>query len=75
MQALVEYYSEKGWLQRVEQCILHMDISSLDFNQVIIMLGFFVYCFLIFQEEDSGATKCYTLLHLYFKLQNLDVES
>ncbi|XP_078156920.1 transducin family protein / WD-40 repeat family protein [Carex rostrata] len=35
MQALVEYYSEKGWLQRVEQCILHMDISSLDFNQVV----------------------------------------
>ncbi|XP_078448390.1 transducin family protein / WD-40 repeat family protein isoform X2 [Wolffia australiana] len=35
MQALVEYYSSKGWLQRVEQCVLHMDISSLDFNQVI----------------------------------------
>ncbi|CAA6655878.1 unnamed protein product [Spirodela intermedia] len=34
MQALVEYYSSKGWLQRVEQCVLHMDISSLDFNQV-----------------------------------------
>ncbi|KAK7292879.1 hypothetical protein RJT34_15734 [Clitoria ternatea] len=35
MQELVEYYSTKGWLQRVEQCVLHMDISSLDFNQVI----------------------------------------
>ncbi|XP_010251529.1 PREDICTED: vacuolar protein sorting-associated protein 8 homolog isoform X2 [Nelumbo nucifera] len=35
MQALVEHYSEKGWLQRVEQCVLHMDISSLDFNQVV----------------------------------------
>jgi len=35
MQALVEHYSAKGWLQRVEQCVLHMDISSLDFNQVI----------------------------------------
>ncbi|KAF0911591.1 hypothetical protein E2562_011213 [Oryza meyeriana var. granulata] len=35
MQALVEHYSRKGWLQRVEQCILHMDISSLDFNQVV----------------------------------------
>ncbi|MQM01056.1 hypothetical protein Taro_033804, partial [Colocasia esculenta] len=35
MQALVEHYSNKGWLQRVEQCVLHMDISSLDFNQVI----------------------------------------
>lgn len=34
MQALVEHYSRKGWLQRVEQCVLHMDISSLDFNQV-----------------------------------------
>lgn len=33
MQALVEHYSRKGWLQRVEQCILHMDIASLDFNQ------------------------------------------
>ncbi|KAK3152034.1 hypothetical protein QOZ80_2BG0153450 [Eleusine coracana subsp. coracana] len=35
MQALVEHYSGRGWLQRVEQCILHMDISSLDFNQVV----------------------------------------
>ncbi|XP_039848297.1 uncharacterized protein LOC120707318 isoform X2 [Panicum virgatum] len=35
MQSLVEHYSGKGWLQRVEQCILHMDISSLDFNQVV----------------------------------------
>ncbi|KAF3439788.1 hypothetical protein FNV43_RR18066 [Rhamnella rubrinervis] len=35
MQALVEHYSQKGWLQRVEQCVLHMDISSLDFNQVV----------------------------------------
>ncbi|KAE8804581.1 vacuolar protein sorting-associated protein 8 [Hordeum vulgare] len=35
VQALVEHYSGKGWLQRVEQCILHMDISSLDFNQVV----------------------------------------
>lgn len=34
MQALVEHYSRKGWLQRIEQCVLHMDISSLDFNQV-----------------------------------------
>ncbi|CAI9090000.1 OLC1v1024674C6 [Oldenlandia corymbosa var. corymbosa] len=35
MQALVEHYSFRGWLQRVEQCILHMDIASLDFNQVV----------------------------------------
>ncbi|XP_024531344.1 vacuolar protein sorting-associated protein 8 homolog [Selaginella moellendorffii] len=35
MQSLVEHYSSKGWLQRVEQCILHMDIASLDFNQVM----------------------------------------
>ncbi|XP_073012447.1 uncharacterized protein [Typha latifolia] len=35
MQALVEHYSGKGWLQRVEQCVLHMDISSVDFNQVV----------------------------------------
>ncbi|XP_031498965.1 uncharacterized protein LOC116263380 isoform X2 [Nymphaea colorata] len=35
MQALVEHYSRKGWLRRVEQCVLHMDISSLDFNQVV----------------------------------------
>ncbi|KAL2336279.1 hypothetical protein Fmac_010725 [Flemingia macrophylla] len=35
MQELVDYYSNKGWLQRIEQCVLHMDISSLDFNQVV----------------------------------------
>lgn len=36
MQALVEHYSTKGWLQRVEQCVLHMDMLSLDFNQVLL---------------------------------------
>ncbi|KAG6395277.1 hypothetical protein SASPL_145919 [Salvia splendens] len=35
MQALVEHYSKRGWLQRIEQCVLHMDILSLDFNQVV----------------------------------------
>ncbi|CAA0827177.1 transducin family protein / WD-40 repeat family protein [Striga hermonthica] len=35
MQALVEHYSDKGWLQRIEQCALHMDILSLDFNQIV----------------------------------------
>ncbi|KAG1338493.1 hypothetical protein COCNU_04G007990 [Cocos nucifera] len=47
MQALVEHYSGKGWLQRVEQCVLHMDISSLDFNQVVRykMLVYLKYCF------------------------------
>lgn len=34
MQALVQHYSQHGWLERVEQCVLHMDIASLDFNQV-----------------------------------------
>ncbi|CAM6085101.1 unnamed protein product [Calypogeia fissa] len=35
MQALVEHYSSRCWLNRVEQCVLHMDIGSLDFNQVV----------------------------------------
>ncbi|XP_075484312.1 uncharacterized protein LOC142524290 [Primulina tabacum] len=35
MQALVEHYCERGWLQRIEQCVLHMDMLSLDFNQVV----------------------------------------
>ena len=47
MQGLVEHYSSKGWLQRVEQCVLHMDISSLDFNQVIICALVFLVAFLL----------------------------
>ncbi|KAM3327091.1 hypothetical protein P3S67_002217 [Capsicum chacoense] len=35
MQVLVDHYSTKGWLQHVEQCVRHMDILSLDFNQVV----------------------------------------
>lgn len=35
MQAFVDHYSHCGWLERVEECVLHMTISSLDFNQVI----------------------------------------
>ncbi|CAI5500514.1 unnamed protein product, partial [Closterium sp. Naga37s-1] len=38
MQALVEHYSERGWLSRVQQCVLHMDIASLDINQVVRLL-------------------------------------
>ncbi|XP_031093007.1 vacuolar protein sorting-associated protein 8 homolog isoform X2 [Ipomoea triloba] len=51
MQVLVEHYSNKGWLQRVEQCVLHMDISSLDFNQVVricrehMLYGALIYLF------------------------------
>jgi hypothetical protein len=37
MQALVEHYSQRGWLERVEQCVLHMDIASLDFNQACVL--------------------------------------
>ena len=32
---LVEYFSERGEPGRVERCVLHMDIASLDFNQVV----------------------------------------
>ncbi|XP_031383259.1 vacuolar protein sorting-associated protein 8 homolog [Punica granatum] len=49
MQALVEHYSGKGWLQRVEQCVLHMDISSLDFNQVVkLCREHGLYCALVY---------------------------
>ncbi|XP_010054136.2 vacuolar protein sorting-associated protein 8 homolog [Eucalyptus grandis] len=49
MQALVEHYSSKGWLQRVEQCVLHMDISSLDFNQVVkLCREHGLYCALVY---------------------------
>ncbi|GKA93204.1 RNA-directed DNA polymerase, eukaryota [Tanacetum coccineum] len=33
--SLAEHYSTKGWLQRVEQCVFYMDISSMDFNLVL----------------------------------------
>ncbi|KAI4319055.1 hypothetical protein MLD38_032703 [Melastoma candidum] len=49
MQALVEHYSSRGWLQRVEQCVLHMDISSLDFNQVVkLCREHGLYCALVY---------------------------
>ncbi|KAK3247175.1 hypothetical protein CYMTET_43317 [Cymbomonas tetramitiformis] len=34
MQALVEHFALQEQAARVEQCVLHMDIASLDFNQV-----------------------------------------
>ncbi|CAH9089153.1 unnamed protein product [Cuscuta epithymum] len=51
MQVLVQHYSNKGWLERVEQCVLHMDILSLDFNQVVricrehMLYGALIYMF------------------------------
>ena len=35
MQDFVEHYKEKGRVQAVEACIVHLDIASLDLNQVI----------------------------------------
>jgi vacuolar protein sorting-associated protein 8 len=34
MQAFVSHYAARGLMRRVEQCVLHMDIASLDFHQV-----------------------------------------
>jgi hypothetical protein len=34
LQDFVEYYRERSWLSRVEQCLMHMDVSVIDFNQV-----------------------------------------
>jgi hypothetical protein len=35
MQAFVEHYHRAGKLVQVEQCIVHMDVSCLDFQQVV----------------------------------------
>ena len=34
LQALVEHFSANGQLEAVEKAVLHMDIASLDLNQV-----------------------------------------
>ena len=34
LQALVEHFSQKGQPDTVEKAVLHMDIASLDLNQV-----------------------------------------
>eukprot|EP01117_Protostelium_nocturnum_P016173 TRINITY_DN6351_c0_g1_i1.p1 TRINITY_DN6351_c0_g1~~TRINITY_DN6351_c0_g1_i1.p1 ORF type:complete len:1371 (+),score=513.48 TRINITY_DN6351_c0_g1_i1:503-4615(+) len=34
VQQFVEHYCSKHWLRRVEQVILHLDVSTLDFQQV-----------------------------------------
>lgn len=35
MQSFVEHYQRQGWLRRVEQCILHLDVKQLDFDQLV----------------------------------------
>ncbi len=34
MKAFVDHYQQKGMVQNVEACIVHMDIASLDIHQV-----------------------------------------
>ena len=46
VQALVEHFSEKGQPDIVERCVVHMDIASLDLNQVIYTLA--PYCCFIY---------------------------
>lgn len=54
MQALVEHYSTKGWLQRVEQCVLHMDMLSLDFNQVLLHVLYPSWMFWLIRQKCKG---------------------
>ncbi|KAG8076620.1 hypothetical protein GUJ93_ZPchr0006g40989 [Zizania palustris] len=71
MQVLVEHYSSKGWLQRVEQCILHMDISSLDFNQVVrLCREHGLYGALIYLFNQGLKDFCTPLEELLFVIQN-----
>ncbi|PRP85754.1 vacuolar protein sorting-associated protein 8 [Planoprotostelium fungivorum] len=34
IQQIVEHYTSKSWLKRMEEIILHLDVSTLDFQQV-----------------------------------------
>ena len=40
MQQFVEHYKSRGLLQNVEQCIVHMDVTSLDIHQVSALLRY-----------------------------------
>lgn len=66
MQALVEHYSSKGWLQRVEQCVLHMDISSLDFNQVFFWSSYWRIMWL--WEKKKEASSCW--FHKFYSINH-----
>jgi hypothetical protein len=37
MKAFVTHYHARGKLQQVEQCILHMDVACLDFQQIVLL--------------------------------------
>ena len=37
MQQLVIHYTQRGWLERIEACIVRIDITSLDIHQVRIL--------------------------------------
>ncbi|EGG24943.1 RING zinc finger-containing protein [Cavenderia fasciculata] len=37
MQFMMNHYQEKGILLRAEQCLLHLDIASLDFHQTVVL--------------------------------------
>ncbi|KAI9182668.1 hypothetical protein LWI28_027684 [Acer negundo] len=75
MQALVEHYSSKGWLQRVEQCVLHMDISSLDFNQVVRLREHGLYGALVYLFNEGLDDFLAPLEELLVVLRNSQRES
>jgi hypothetical protein len=35
MQQFVAFYEDKGWLETLESCISHVDVSSLDLHQIL----------------------------------------
>lgn len=53
MRAFVEHYRRRGWIKRVEQCLLHLDVKSLDFDNVVQLC----------RQQNMP----YALVHLYNK--------
>eukprot|EP01133_Synstelium_polycarpum_P012613 gene12613-14803_t len=37
MQRMMAHYQERSMLERAEQCLLHLDIASLDFHQTVVL--------------------------------------
>lgn len=35
MQQFVTYYEDKGWLDALERCVTHVDVSCLDLHQIL----------------------------------------
>ncbi|EGC38608.1 hypothetical protein DICPUDRAFT_148703 [Dictyostelium purpureum] len=78
MQTMMTYYQELGILVRAEQCVLHLDISSIDFHQTVVLCrkhGLYSALIYLYNKGlDDYITPLEDMMEMLIKPKNLNTQ-